>query len=140
MSQNVSFENMKISFLKEIGFPMGFVARKSQKIGKIENMVRKRHLLIFSSFRFLVFLLPMWNEIKVGSIWIGFKKIVDLVSTFQQSIDSRRKEWEFSQKSVLTVKLSFETSFLTFSVSNSLWQFSNRDFGAVILCYRKYET
>ena len=139
MSQNVSFENMKISFLKEIGFPMGFVARKSQKIGKIENMVRKRHLAIFEFFSFFgVFI--MRNEIKEGSVWIGFKKIVDLVSTFQQSIDSRRKEWEFSQKSVLTVKLSFETSFLTFSVSNSLWQFSNRDFGAVILCYRKYET
>ena len=57
MSQNVSFENMKISFLKEIGFPMGFVARKSQKIGKIENMVRKRHLAILEFFSFFGVLL-----------------------------------------------------------------------------------
>ena len=74
--------------------------------------------------------------INVGSVWIVPKKIVDFVQ--KQSIDSRRKEGNFSTThetcliqniSVLTVKCHF-TSFLTFS--NSLWQHSNKRFGAVI--------
>ena len=38
--------HISMSFLKEIGILMGFVARKSVKIGEIENRIRKRHLTI----------------------------------------------------------------------------------------------
>ena len=36
-----------LTYLKEIGILKKFIARKSAKIGEIENMFHKRHLVIF---------------------------------------------------------------------------------------------
>ena len=49
--------NMNMSYLKEIGILKCFIARKSEKIGKIEKSIWKRHLanfnfsLVFGIFR-----------------------------------------------------------------------------------------
>ena len=39
--------NIMLTYLKEIGILKNFIARKSAKIGEIENMFHKRHLAIF---------------------------------------------------------------------------------------------
>ena len=41
---------IKMSLLKEIGILEHFIAKKSQKIAKIEKMCSKRHLAIFRNF------------------------------------------------------------------------------------------
>ena len=45
-AKRATLRHFNMSFLKEIGILMGFVARKSVKIGEIENRIRKRHLTI----------------------------------------------------------------------------------------------
>ena len=42
-AKRVDFE---VNVLKEIEILMGFIARKSDKIGEIESMLRKRHLSV----------------------------------------------------------------------------------------------
>ena len=39
--------NIMLTYLKEIGILKKFIARKSAKIGEIENMFHKRHLAIY---------------------------------------------------------------------------------------------
>ena len=39
--------NIMLTYLKGIGILKNFIARKSAKIGEIENMFHKRHLAIF---------------------------------------------------------------------------------------------
>ena len=54
--------HIKKCFLKEIGILKHFVLRKSEKIGKIENMIWKRHLaisLIFQRF-FAICIVNVW--------------------------------------------------------------------------------
>ena len=41
---------MNMSYLKEIGILKCFIARKSEKIGKIEKSIWKRHLANFNFF------------------------------------------------------------------------------------------
>ena len=45
-AKRATLRYLNMSFHKEIGILMGFVARKSVKIGEIENRIRKRHLPI----------------------------------------------------------------------------------------------
>ena len=62
--KRATFGNIKLSFLKEIGISKHFIARKSQKIGKIENMFCKRHLTtVFNSSIFDDFNVDFWQEI-----------------------------------------------------------------------------
>ena len=45
-AKRATLRYLNMSFHKEIGILMGFVARKSVKIGEIEKRIRKRHLTI----------------------------------------------------------------------------------------------
>ena len=59
-AKRASLGYFKLSLLKEIGILKHSILRKSQKIGKIENLIQKRHLAIFWFFLFVFEFFEGW--------------------------------------------------------------------------------
>ena len=106
-AKRASVRNNKLCLLKEIGILKHFILRKSLKIGKIENLIQKRHLAIsqlfsnFSSF--------------FGSFGARFAQILSFQKWGQNGFDRKAQKCHFisrpgclEEKSALNLWLSMQ--------------------------------
>ena len=85
-------EHIKICFLKEIGISNQFVLRKSLEIDKIEMMLAKRHLAIFSNY-LLTLIELYWTFVYVEWIALLFPFFSKLSVKVFFSMDLWVEKW-----------------------------------------------